>query len=287
MTAVALPDLLPGLLGAAMLAGLLAALLRARRRTAAALAQAAATARAAAASSRTLALIAAELRGPSLAVLGHAERLRVSSPAAAAEAGAVAGVARHLLRLADALTELVAAEAGPPALAEETFPLGPLLQEAVAALDAQLGHGRRHWRVAPDLAALSVHADRRALRGALEHVLARAARLSRDGDWIELRLEPGHRPESMAIVVEDEGSGLPTEDLATEDLAAEAEPGCGIAVGPRTRGMGLGLAVARALLLAHGGALVLEAAPGIGARASLILPRSRIVADAAAAAAAC
>jgi signal transduction histidine kinase len=260
------------LLGAATFTAIIVAL-RARRRAAAALARAAAAGREAAASTRTLGLVAAELRGPSLAVLGQAERLCAAVPAAAAEAGAVAGAARHLLRLAESLTELVAAGGGPPALVEETFPLGPLLQEAVTGLEAQLGHGRRHWRVAPDLAALSLYADRRALRGALEHVLARAARLSRDGDWIELRLEAEHGPESFAILVEDEGSGLPTEDLAAE--AEQGRAWGAVSVLPRTRGMGLGLAVARTLLQAHGGGLVLEAAPGIGARASLILPRTR------------
>lgn len=61
--------------------------------------------------------------------------------------------------------------------------------------------------------------------------------------------------------------------LGAEDLA------CGQATeADRTRGLGFGLAVARSLLEAHGGALRLEALPGVGARAWLTLPRECVVA---------
>ena len=44
----------------------------------------------------------------------------------------------------------------------------------------------------------------------------------------------------------------------------------------RSRGLGFGLSLARSLLRAHGGELVIEAAPGIGARAFLSLPPERM-----------
>jgi signal transduction histidine kinase len=70
-------------------------------------------------------------------------------------------------------------------------------------------------------------------------------------------------------VIEDEGVGLAIEDLApaTHDGAAD-----------RSRGLGCGLSLARALLRAHGGELVIESAPGIGARAFLSLPPERMAA---------
>jgi signal transduction histidine kinase len=143
--------------------------------------------------------------------------------------------------------------------------LGPLLAEVQAEIATQLGSARRQWRLAPDFAGMSLHADRRALRGALTQVLARAARLTRDADWIDLR--PVLTADSLAIVVEDEGAGLGAPDLTAEAAAAEA----------RTRGLSFGLAVARSLLEAHGGELRLEAQPGVGARAWLILPRARLL----------
>lgn len=237
--------------------------------------RAAAAERTASAKLRALSLVAADLRGPGLAMLGHATRLR-SLAGGESDALAVEALAHHLLTVADDVADLAAADAGPPVLREEQFPLEPLLAEAIAATAAQLGPATRLWRVAPEAASLWLEADRRALRGALLHVLARAARLSRDGDWVEIRLVEG--AETLSIVIEDEGAGLTAEDLDAE--ARET----GIA-GQRTRGLGLGLAVARSLLQAHGGDLVMEATRGVGARAWLTLPRQRQAAPPALAAA--
>ena len=216
-------------------------------------AEAAAALRLAEARGRCLGLLAQDLQAPGLALLGHA--------------GVVAAEARLLLRLADDITEYLAAEAGPRVLRPDCVALLPLLEEAVAATATRLGPGARQWRLAAGFAGLTLHADRRALRGALLQVLERAARMTRHGDWIDLR--PHLTPDSVAIIVEDEGAGLGAEDLASGAArATEAD---------RTRGLGFGLAVARSLLEAHGGALRLEARPGVGARAWLTLPRACVV----------
>ena len=251
--------ILSGLLAAALL---LPPLLRARQGHRLAEAAAAGARRSAEARARCLGLLAQELQAPGLALLGHAGTL--PQP----QATAIAAEGRRLLRLSDDIAEFLATEAGPRSLRPEALPLAPLLAEAVAATTAQLGPGIRQWRLAPEFTDLTLHADRRALRGALLQVLARAARMTRDGDWIDLR--PVLTPETLAIVVEDEGAGLGAEDLAAgAPVVTEAE---------RTRGLGFGLAVARSLLEAHGGGLRLEALPGVGARAWLSLPRERVVA---------
>ncbi len=241
-----------------LLLGAAVAALWAHRRAAAALARALAAEARAASHARCLGLLAEEVQAPGLALLGLAGRL--------GDAGApVAAEARQVLRLADEVKEVLAASAGPRCLSEEKVELAPLLQEVLAGVTAQLGQGRRQWRLAQDFAGLSVQADRRALRGALSQVVARAARLTREGDWIDLH--PVLTSESLAIVVEDEGAGLGAEDLATGAASAV----------DHTRGLSFGLAVARSLLEAHGGELRLEAQPGIGARAWLVLPRARLL----------
>jgi two-component system cell cycle sensor histidine kinase PleC len=142
----------------------------------------------------------------------------------------------------------------------------------VAIVAAQLAPGRRNWRIAPDFDALVLQVDRRALRGALLQVLARVIRMTREGDWIGLRLVV--TPETLSLVVEDDGNGLGAEDLTTPCTP------CASADGERTRGLGFGLAIARSLLEAHGGGLRLEAVRDIGARAWLTLPRDRLLAGA-------
>ncbi|MDO9711062.1 sensor histidine kinase [Paracraurococcus lichenis] len=209
---------------------------------------------------RGLALLAREIQGPGLALLAEAPALPE------APGRAIAAVGQHLLRLSDDIADYLAADAGPRRLAPEALALAPLLEEAVAQVIAQLGAGGRAWRLAEGFAGLTLQADRRALLGALVQVLARAARMTREGDAIDLR--PVVTGDAVSILVEDEGAGLPAADLAAGAPDGEA---------PGTRGLGFGLAIARALVEAHGGSLRLEALPGIGARAWLTLPRERLV----------
>lgn len=210
---------------------------------------------------RALGLLARDVHAAGLGLLGRAQVL-------GGEVGAAfEAEARHILALADAAAEAAGGSDTPRALREERVPLGPLLKEAIGVAAAQLGPGVRHWRVEPGLESLAVRADRRALRGALVQVLTRAARGTGEGDFIDIRLATS--AQTVSIVVEDEGVGVAVEDLAParQDGAPE-----------RSRGLGLGLSLARALLRAHGGELVIEAAPGVGARTFLSLPAERLLA---------
>jgi len=210
---------------------------------------------------RALDLMAREVNALGLGLLGRAQVL-------GGEAGAgFEADARELLALADAVVEANGAAGGARSLRDERFALGPVIEEAVGTARRQLGPGLRHWRLNPVLESLIVRADPRALRGALVQVLSRAARATHEGDCIDIRAV--QTPQGVTIVVEDEGLGLAVDDLSPAHH--DGEEG-------RTRGLLLGLSLARALLRAHGGELVMEAAPGVGARAFLSLPADRVVA---------
>lgn len=212
---------------------------------------------------RSFALVARDMNSIGLALLGRAQHLDTGA------GRAFEGDARQLLALADAAAEEGAGAAPARRLVEERFPLLPVLQEAVAIAGAQLGPGTRHWRITSSLEGLTVTADRRALRGAVVQVLGRAARATLEGDFIDIRADL--RPHAASIIVEDEGVGV---GVTVEDLAPALHDGAP----ERTRGLGFGLSLARSLLRAHGGELVIEAAPGIGARAFLSLPPERVAA---------
>ncbi len=243
------PFLAPILAPLLVLAGLLS--LRTRRAQRAAEARAAAAERLAAARGRCLSLGAAQRRGPALVLMA---------------AGRV-GLARQLLRISDDLSRLATEPGGPGerAITDAPLPLGPVVDAAVTTVASQIRPGHRHWQVDPALRALTVRADRRALEGALAALLHRAAGHSREGDVVVLRHVLAS--ETLAIVVEDEGDGLTVADMAA-DLP-------GVSTG--TRGLDLGLSLARSLAVAHGGDIRLESAPGIGARAWLTLPRERLL----------
>lgn len=173
------------------------------------------------------------------------------------------GPVQQLFRLAD---DLATVATGPTSLAIQEAPtrLGPIVDSAIAAVGAQIRPSQRHWQVDPGLRALTVQADRIALQGALTALLRRAASHSRQDDVIALRWVVAS--ETVAIIVEDDGDGLAVPETA--------DP---VATQTASRGLDLGLSLARSLAVAHGGDVRLEAAPGIGARAWLTLPRKRLL----------
>lgn len=218
---------------------------------------------------RSLALAAHELRGIAACMAGSRPGMEASLglPLALSTkvVGEVAeGLPHQLLRLADDLAE-VASASGARTIREAAVPLGPIVDAAIATVSAQIRPGSRHWQLDPALRPLTVQADGRALEGALAALLRRAASHSRDGDVIGLRWVVAS--ETVALVVEDEGDGLAAPDIVPDAIAP--------AVG--TRGLDLGLSLARTLAAAHGGDIRLETAPGIGARAWLTLPRARVL----------
>lgn len=217
---------------------------------------------------RGMSLAAQELRGIAAAMAGCRAGAGAGAGALAFCGGAggrtTEGPAQQLLRLADNLAE-VANAPDTRTIRDAPTRLGPIVDAAIAGVSAQIRPGRRHWQVDQALRALTVKADSRALEGALAALLRRAASHSRDGDVVGLRWVIAS--ETVAIVVEDEGDGLAAPDIVPDSTAPSAG----------TRGLDLGLSLARSLAAAHGGDVRLESAPGIGARAWLTLPRTRLL----------
>jgi PAS domain S-box-containing protein len=117
--------------------------------------------------------------------------------------------------------------------------------------------------VADDLPALGLDAAR--VEQALENLLANALQHAPPGSVVRivLRLDTsGHEPRA-ACAVEDEGPGLPGENLtrAFEPFFSR-----------RKGGTGLGLPIVQRVAEAHGGDVIAENLPGAGARFTLFLP---------------
>ncbi len=205
---------------------------------------------------RRLRLAGAELREASVALAGAAR---------GPEAPMLQGISARLLDLAGLLLDHAEPGRAPCRLEEAPVALGPLLDFVLAQVRVQLGGGQRAWRIAPDLGGIRLLADRRALHQVLLRILSGAALATREGDWIEIAPEP--HPEGWALAIEDEGLGLAIAGLAAR--------------GPESRGIGLGLTLARDLMKAHGGRLALETAQKVGTRALLIFPRERVLEEAA------
>jgi signal transduction histidine kinase len=211
-----------------------------------------------AAVTRMLRLVAGDMRGVALSLLDHAHATGESD-------AAISGTARRLLNLSEDVLRQTEADDGPRQMQESRFLLMPVLEFAVAQVAAQLGQTGRAWRIGAELNDVWLFADQRALNQVLVLVLSSAAASTRAGDWIEITgalQAAGGVEGEWALTVQDEGIGLPM-------LQGEAE-------GHEARGVGLGLALARTLMAAHGGTLKVETAARVGTRVRLAFPAARL-----------
>lgn len=108
--------------------------------------------------------------------------------------------------------------------------------------------------------------DRSRLLQALSNLIENAIKFApaRDGG-VELNLTRSGR--ELAFCVSDNGSGMTEEDSARVFDRFWRKPG------DRRQGVGLGLAIARGIVEAHGGRIWAESRPGAGARFCFALPR--------------
>jgi signal transduction histidine kinase len=98
------------------------------------------------------------------------------------------------------------------------------------------------------------------------------------------RVAIAETPEAVEIVVDDDGPGIPDEELTkvfqafyrlegTPDQSTDGIGDGGGGGGGGGGGIGLGLAIALSIIESHGGALVLSNRPDGGLRAKATLPR--------------
>jgi signal transduction histidine kinase len=177
--------------------------------------------------------------------------------------------ARRLGQMIENLLDLSLIEAGALALQFTRLDLSQLAGQAVDQLRGLIDKKGLAVSVdaAPDTGVFE--GDAAALRRALGNLVANAVSFSPTGGRIEIQIRPRAR-ESVEILVADQGPGVP--DGEKERIFQRFYRSQHGARGP---GTGIGLAIARAIVEAHGGVLwVRDGAMG-GSVFSCLLPRSR------------
>ncbi len=154
-----------------------------------------------------------------------------------------------------------------------TLPVFPEPAEVVLLLErarsAFQGGGARHNLVIdlePDLPL--VMADRRRIVQVIGNLLSNAARHS--PDWSTVRVSAVREDPYVAFSVADEGRGFAADILPYlfSKFTRTGDDG-----GPQTTGPGLGLAICKGIVEAHGGRIRAESAgPGTGARFTFTVP---------------
>ncbi|QSQ13078.1 sensor histidine kinase [Myxococcus landrumensis] len=212
--------------------------------------------------------VAHELRTPLTNLRCGLEALQDGLSAPTPEAmGSLLEEALLLSRLVDDLQHLAIAEAGGLRMRREPLDVGELVQRVLAgmsptaasrgiALESQMPHA---------LPALLADATR--LGEVLRNLLANALAHTPSGGRVRVHAEV--LPGVLLLHVEDTGRGIAPEHL---DKVFERFYRVDPARSRATGGVGLGLAIVRQLVEAHGGQVSVESTVGEGSRFSLRFP---------------
>lgn len=147
--------------------------------------------------------------------------------------------------------------------------LGELVRETVSAFGARFQAGEIELNVtmAPDLPPVSV--DGAAMSQVLLNLLENAVKYSPDRKAIEVTAMPGLKGRTVEVAVRDHGIGIAARDRRRifRNFSRGRDPRvAGIA------GVGLGLALCRFIVRAHGGTIGVESPEGGGSLFRVTLP---------------
>ncbi len=144
----------------------------------------------------------------------------------------------------------------------------PLLQQVITQAEANAPGHPFVTDIPHDLPPADV--DPRRLRQILHNLLDNAIKYSPTGSKITVRAQSVR--DQIIVSVSDEGPGIPPEQQAGIFGLFHGAYGAG---DRKTKGLGLGLTIARGLVEAHGGAIWVESVPGQGSTFSFTLPIAR------------
>ncbi len=211
-----------------------------------------------------------ELRTPLTALQLHVDGLAKRSSEVApsderfrkrlAQAGRQVGRLTHLVT---GLLDLSRIAAGTLALQREPMNLATLAAEAVDALkDSARGNGCTLELHAPDQPVGAWDASR--VEQVITNLVTNAIKYARDG---AIMIDVTSTAAGAVLAVSDEGPGVPSDRMHL--IFERFERGTSA---PASSGLGLGLFIARQIVVAHGGTLTVENKPTGGARFVATLP---------------
>lgn len=214
-----------------------------------------------------------ELRTPLAALSGSLEMLLIGADRGDSEAtrrlarGMYAEVQR-MHRLVEDLLALTRLDEGKMVLAEDTIDIQMVI-EKVYDQAQQLAHGQEiRTEIAPDMPLVRADADR--LQQVLLNIVDNALKFTPADGCVELSAYREGRA-TVIIEVQDNGEGIPADALPRIfDRFYRADPA-------RSRlpqslsGNGLGLAIAKELIEAQGGAISIRSVPGQGTTVTIHL----------------
>ncbi|MFY1826022.1 ATP-binding protein [Myxococcus fulvus] len=152
----------------------------------------------------------------------------------------------------------------------EVFDLAEAAREVAGRLAMSARAAGTELSLALPLGPALLMGDRLRLEQVISNLLANAFRY---GDSKPIWLTVEEHPDALWLSVTDQGIGIAKQDQARIFNRFERASSTG-----RADGLGLGLFIAREIVVAHGGTLSVESEPGQGATFHVTLPRHRTAA---------
>lgn len=221
------------------------------------------------AKSTFVAIASHELRTPLTALLGFSELLatrRFPLEDVQRFAEVIRGETERLVRIVNDLLDLSRLERGLEPVLRRT----PVAVERVLAAVVDLFRRmapRHRFDLECERPLPRVDADPDALDRIVKNLVSNAVKYSPPGSAVRLRARRIGAG-AVEITVEDEGQGIASAELPRIFEPYYRAPGAGAAA----RGAGLGLAVVKSLVDAHGGAIEVQSEPNTGTRVTFRLP---------------
>jgi len=215
-----------------------------------------------------LSAISHDLRTPLAALVGLAESMTMTQPPPTEQQAEIsASIRDEALRmnsLVNNLLDMARLESGTVKLNRQWQPLEEVVGSALNAVRLTIAHHHVGVELAEDLPLMEL--DAVLIERVLSNLLENAAKYTPRGSRIEIgAIQSG---QNIDVWVADNGPGLPAGK--EEDIFKKFERGQKESATP---GVGLGLAICRAIVEAHGGTIRAENRQGGGARFIFSLPR--------------
>jgi PAS domain S-box-containing protein len=218
-----------------------------------------------------IAVVSHDLRDPLQAISAAtaAMRLEPHAPENVDSIESIAVANLQMRRLVQDLLHISLIEAGRLPINREEVNLLDLLRESHTLLQPQAEIMK--VRIKPRLASRlpPVWVDRHRILQVLVNVIGNALKFSTAGDLVILGAEP--QPDHIRVWVTDTGTGIDADQL--DRVFDRFWRGDG-----RTAGLGLGLAVAKGIVEAHGGTIGVTSEPGAGSTFFFTLPLRAVTA---------
>jgi len=214
-----------------------------------------------------LADVSHELRTPLTIIQGNLEAILDGVyPADETRLKSILEETQILSRLVEDLRTLSLAETGSLQLKREPTDVAALIRETSSAFQSQADAADVKMELSLSDKPLSLEIDPERIRQVLTNLISNALRYSPRGSSIKVNLTESTSGSERCVVisVKDSGPGIASEDLQhVFDRFYKSSD---------SRGMGLGLSIAKYIVEAHGGEIKVESAEGRGTTIWFSLP---------------